>query len=262
MFRFNRRKWIASALVCTGLCGGVSAAETAYHVGKVILVREMGKADQKCEIIKITEQPNGTIAYQVRNVETGKTLTVVDDRAKATGAFAKLLHSATSKVAPTEEPKPTNAALAADPNCTTGKSVAAKTAPEIQMPPPPPAPPRAAAHVTETTVTKPADAMTEVEMLIKVLKDALGPSEREIAAMKLCTGPHRTSNDVIQALVTAAKEDPAPTVRTCCVACLFGLASYAPEVMPVIRELQSDADKNVAKAAIQAMANLEKAAKP
>jgi hypothetical protein len=68
------------------------------------------------------------------------------------------------------------------------------------------------------------------------LRGSLYPSQREWAAMKLATLDWRTSPDVVQALVTAAREDPAPTVRACCV---HGLGTMKVNTVPVVTALQA-----------------------
>src|SRR5262249_13611260 len=58
------------------------------------------------------------------------------------------------------------------------------------------------------------------QYLMQTLRDALYPSQREFAAEALASMDWRTHPQVFDSLLTAAHDDPAPTVRTTCVRCL------------------------------------------
>lgn len=72
--------------------------------------------------------------------------------------------------------------------------------------------------------------------LMRILHDSLYPSERERAADNLTTRDWRAYPQVVDALVKAALEDPAATVRT---ACVRGLGRMQCNTVPVINALQT-----------------------
>ena len=65
-------------------------------------------------------------------------------------------------------------------------------------------------------------AVINVQPALRVLKEALLPSQREAAADSLCKVDWKVCPQVVDALMSAAKEDPAATVRASCVRCLVG----------------------------------------
>lgn len=81
--------------------------------------------------------------------------------------------------------------------------------------------------------------------LLATLKDSLYPSQREWAAENLARHDARAHPDVIDALVTAAKEDPAATVRAGCVRCLAKMKASSPAVVSAVQALKADSDARV-----------------
>jgi hypothetical protein len=103
----------------------------------------------------------------------------------------------------------------------------------------------------------PADSSIEpkgqsLSDLTKVLRDALYPSQRERAAEKMCAYDWRLNPQVATALVKAAQEDPAPTVRMQCIHCLARMRVNSPAALRAIRSLRSDPDGRVRQEADQA----------
>jgi hypothetical protein len=94
-------------------------------------------------------------------------------------------------------------------------------------------------------------AMPKELELQGMLKDALKPSERELAAMQLASmnGP-----TVKTALLTAAKEDPAATVRACCLKSLVKIAPHDGAVKKALAEACDDADAKVRNQATELLA--------
>lgn len=85
----------------------------------------------------------------------------------------------------------------------------------------------------------------ESKQLMATLRDSLYPSQRELAAEKLCTVNWQSNPEVVGALVTAAREDPAATVRAGCVRCLVKMKVNTPTVVATIQALKSDPDLRV-----------------
>jgi hypothetical protein len=81
--------------------------------------------------------------------------------------------------------------------------------------------------------------------LLAMLKDSLYPSEREWAAEYLARQDWRTQPQVVQGLVTAAREDPAATVRAGCVRALAQMKVNTLPVVSVVQSLKADTDPRV-----------------
>jgi hypothetical protein len=88
------------------------------------------------------------------------------------------------------------------------------------------------------------------------LHDSLYPSQREWAAENMAAVDWRTHPQVVQALTTAAKEDPAPSVRASCVRCLANMKVNTLPVVTVVRGLKNDSDPRVRQEAERAMSVL------
>jgi hypothetical protein len=77
-------KWKESfvALVaCAGLTWGQTDSSQTPPLGigrDLLTVREPGRADQKCRILKAWKQPDGTLAFEVQCLETEERLTLVE----------------------------------------------------------------------------------------------------------------------------------------------------------------------------------------
>ena len=85
------------------------------------------------------------------------------------------------------------------------------------------------------------------------LHDSLLPSQREMSAELLSNWDTSREPTVIPALLHAAGEDPAGTVRAACVHCLVKMRAKAPEVVSVLLRLKADPDLRVRRAAHQAL---------
>jgi hypothetical protein len=84
-----------------------------------------------------------------------------------------------------------------------------------------------------------------IHQMEATLRDSLYPSQREWAAESMAAVDWRTHPQVVQALTTAAKEDPAPTVRASCVRCLAAMKVNTLPVVTVVRGLKNDSDPRV-----------------
>jgi hypothetical protein len=94
------------------------------------------------------------------------------------------------------------------------------------------------------------------QQLVAMLRDSFLPSQREYAALRLAALDARTNPDAVQALVTAAREDPAATVRAGCVNALAQMKAATAPVVAAVEALKADGDPRVQFAAEQALATL------
>jgi hypothetical protein len=95
-----------------------------------------------------------------------------------------------------------------------------------------------------------------IQQMLSTLRDSLYPSQREWAADSLAMTDWRTHPQVVQALVTAAKEDPAATVRAGCVRCLAKMNVNTVPVVTAVQALRTDTDPRVRQEAEQALSKL------
>jgi hypothetical protein len=113
---------------------------------------------------------------------------------------------------------------------------------------PPPQQPGAPAQPA-TPFTAPAPPSTgngeTVPEQLSMLRDALYPSQREWAADRLSANNWRAEPQVVQALLTSARQDPAPMVRAMCVRALAKMKAGSPEVVAAMQSLKGDGDPRV-----------------
>ncbi len=93
--------------------------------------------------------------------------------------------------------------------------------------------------------TQAAPAAMSTPQLLSMLKDSLYPSHREWAADCLSRQDWRSQPQVVPALLTAAKEDPAATVRAGCVRALANMKVNTLPVVTAVQALKADADPRV-----------------
>jgi hypothetical protein len=92
--------------------------------------------------------------------------------------------------------------------------------------------------------------------LIQTLRDSIYPSQREFAAESLAKIDWRTHPQVFDALLSAAREDPAPTVRSCCVRCLSSMNVNSSLMVMTLQGLKNDTDPRVRTEVDQALAKM------
>src|SRR5262249_21625987 len=92
--------------------------------------------------------------------------------------------------------------------------------------------------------------------LMAILKDSLYPSQRENAADTLAGRDWRAQPQIVDALVKAAKEDPAPVVRAECFRSLGRMGANTPAVVAACEARQNDEDPRVRKEAEQTLLTL------
>jgi hypothetical protein len=99
------------------------------------------------------------------------------------------------------------------------------------------------------TAVQPAEAMA-------TLRDSIYPSQREWSAGQLASLDWHTHGDAVQALATAAREDPAPLVRAACVRALGRMGCNSAPVLNTLQALKTDGDPRVLHEVEQALASL------
>jgi HEAT repeats len=97
------------------------------------------------------------------------------------------------------------------------------------------------------------DPQNNVVLLLQMLRESDYPSQREWAAEQLTNQRWHNNPQVVSALMTAAKEDPAPMVRACCVRCLMKMQVQTLPAAAIMQQLQEDADPRVREAVREAM---------
>jgi hypothetical protein len=105
----------------------------------------------------------------------------------------------------------------------------------------------------------PAMAMVyepQVGRLIAVLQQSGMPSEREMAVEEMARYDWRSQPHLVDALVMAAKADPAPSVRAGCVRALAKMKATTPPVVQAVQALRTDSDPRVRQEVEQALAVL------
>jgi hypothetical protein len=107
-----------------------------------------------------------------------------------------------------------------------------------------------------------ASASEMVPSHLATLHDALYPSHREWAAENLAEVDAQANPQVVDALVAAAHQDPAASVRAACVRSLARMKARTDAVMSTLRTLKDDADPRVRLEADQALAALSHAPVP
>jgi hypothetical protein len=121
--------------------------------------------------------------------------------------------------------------------------------------------PAGASHapMSDRTANGPApspESLTSAQ-LMAVLKDNLFPTKREAAAEELANRDWHASPEIATALVKAAKEDPAATVRVECLHSLVHMKVNTGPAIDVCQALKNDNDLHVRQEAEQALFTLQ-----
>ena len=103
-----------------------------------------------------------------------------------------------------------------------------------------------------TATVRPASNTTPIEMGLPAeiqpqattLRDALAPSHRMIAAKGLAEGRHGSSEAVKAVLFHAAKTDPCPAVKACCIEHLCSLGYFDPAFLKHLKMASDDASSH------------------
>jgi hypothetical protein len=95
-----------------------------------------------------------------------------------------------------------------------------------------------------------------VQEMLTVLRDSLYPSQREWAVESLAALDWRMHGDVVQALLSGAREDPAASVRASCIRSLARMNVNTVTVVDAILARKADTDPRVRHEAERALAVL------
>jgi hypothetical protein len=106
-------------------------------------------------------------------------------------------------------------------------------------------------------MTVPTQVMMESDTsrMLQALQFGPYPSQREWAVEGLAASDWRHDPTIVPALVKAAREDPAATVRAACVRCLVKVNTGNRAVMAVVESLKADPDARVRQEVDIALAN-------
>ena len=244
MMRSCWRKQLAALATAVVLVGGAVQAQATGDGPAVIVLREAGQPERRCKIEQSTPQPDGSIIHVVRDLATGEQFRVKDTRKRKTE-----LAQVVARIRGTESSSLTIMPMPPATNNSSAQRV--PTTAELA----------GARFATELASGRPAALLDSVSQQIHDLHAALGPSQREMAAEALTASGAHAAPEVIGALIAAAQHDPAPSVRLCVVRCLYRLSGEVPDVVPVLAQMQEDANPQVQLAAKQSMAELSKHAK-
>lgn len=114
--------------------------------------------------------------------------------------------------------------------------------PPAFVPPPLPAPPAA--------------PVMSAQQLVTLLQTSAFPDQREWAVTSLGNCDGQANPQAVQAVLTAARQDPAPMVRAACIRCLVRMNVNTWQVLDAVQALKGDADPRVKNEADRAMARL------
>jgi hypothetical protein len=143
-----------------------------------------------------------------------------------------------------------------DPGMSGGGYAAPAMRPGRPVPPPVPGyfPPMAPRNYGQALAE--AGAAPTAPQLVATLRGALLPSQREWAADRLAGIDWRTNPQVVDALLTAAHDDPAATVRAGCVRSLAKMKVNTVPAVAVVEGLKRDQDPRVRLEAEEALSVL------
>jgi hypothetical protein len=280
-------KRIHATVLTAALLGGVWAwgqQPPAPAENDSVMTLTKDGQPHRYKILKTFKHPSGGTAYEVKDDATGEIMTVVEnatpEQVKAvTKTEVKPADGAKSakavKADPIMQPTEFSADTRLRKQLGPADTKSADTAQTQYTRPPTPAPKRwfswfqkdakpAAPPVGKKVVPAPPARPTVIEAayhpdpvfrLIGRLHDDLLPSMREVAAGELVPACH-TRPDAVAALVRAAQNDPAPTVRACCCRHLGELRVKTPECLAALQACAADAEPVVRGEASNALAEL------
>jgi len=247
MLRFHGRWSLAAVILCAGLAqaGSPTSAKKADD-DKIMTLTDNGKS-HRCQILRTYKTPTGDTAYEVKDLESGEIMTVIENAAAVKAAMTP---APAPKPTPKSEPKKVETVStksdAADPIMDAKKynssqkvqkqladdDKSCKTcAKSVQQPNSAAArwfsskPKETKPAVAAVAVTQPIEAIRHPDPVIRLigcLRDDMLPSMREVAAETLAHSEARIRPEVMAALQEAAEKDPATSVRACCARCLGG----------------------------------------
>jgi hypothetical protein len=101
-----------------------------------------------------------------------------------------------------------------------------------------------------------AAPVPEPAQIIQVLRESPYPAQREWASYTLATYDWRAQPEILRAVLVAAQQDPASTVRAACVYSLGRMNAASESVMSLLYNLRNDGDPGVRQEVEQALVRL------
>jgi hypothetical protein len=95
-----------------------------------------------------------------------------------------------------------------------------------------------------------------ISHMLGTLRDSISPAERELAALNLCHQDWRSHPEIVQVLLSSARQDPAATVRAGCIHSLAMQNLHTEPVLTTLNALKGDPDPRVRQEAEQALIRL------
>jgi hypothetical protein len=254
MLRFHGRWSLAAVILCASLAqaGSPTPAKKADD-DKIMTLTDNGKS-HRCQILKSYKTPSGDTAYEVRDLESGEIMTVIENPAaikaattpapapkstsKSASKKVETVSAKTDTADPIMDAKKYNSSqkvqkqLADDDKSASCADKSCKTCSKSAQQPNSAAarwfsskPKETKPAVAAVAVTQPIEAIRHPDPVIRLigcLRDDMLPSMREVAAETLAHSEARSRPEVMAALQEAAEKDPAPSVRACCARCISG----------------------------------------
>ena len=125
--------------------------------------------------------------------------------------------------------------------------------PMMPMMPPMPPPQYANPAMDRPGMAVPETRAASITHMLGVLRDSISPAEREMVALNLAHEDWRGHPEIVQVLVTSARQDPAATVRASCVRSLAVQNINTEPVLATLKALKTDPDPRVRQEADQAL---------
>src|SRR5207237_1425080 len=87
MLRIHGRLSLAAALLCAGFAqaGSAAPAKKSADDDKIMTINDGGKA-HRCQVLRSYKHPSGGMAYEVKDLESGEIMTVIESAAAAIAA--------------------------------------------------------------------------------------------------------------------------------------------------------------------------------
>lgn len=122
--------------------------------------------------------------------------------------------------------------------------------------PPAPYAPQGYAPMPPVAVPMPQEFAADPSQLLGILYQSPYPAQREWAVLGLAALDLRAQPEILEALLNAARKDPAPSVRAGCIQCVARQNVAAQPVLQTLQTLKSDPDPRVRNDAEQALIRL------
>jgi hypothetical protein len=92
-----------------------------------------------------------------------------------------------------------------------------------------------------------------VAQMISVVRDSISPAQREWAILSVASMDLRRNPEIMEVVLTTARQDPAATVRAACVHVLARQELNLPPVVVAFQALKDDPDPRVRQEVEQAL---------